>query len=109
MKKLLTILVLSAITLTAGCTVKKDLFPVGGSKADGVIRLGYTFDQRSEIPLIDLEQGLYVATKRCQKWGYSGAEIFGGSTTMCSDQRPLGCVATNVTYEYQCTGDLKEK
>lgn len=109
MKKMLSILVLVGVTIMSGCTVKKDLYPVGGSKADGVIRLGYAFDQRSEIPVIDLNQGLNSAVKRCQKWGYEGAEIFGGSTTTCSDQRPLGCVQTQVTYEYQCTGEMVTK
>lgn len=101
MKKITVII---GILLLSGCAVKKEMTPIGGSKADGTVRLGYTFGQ-FEKPVVDLQQGAQLAAKKCQVWGYNGAEAFGGQQSQCMQSDAYGgCVMTNVSIEYQCTG-----
>lgn len=104
MRKGLLILLASTLILS-GCSVKKQLVPTGGSKADGTVRMSYSYGM-FEMPKVDLQQGLTAAKSRCSAWGYSGTEAFGGSTSVCSQMSSSGCVVTTVTTEYQCTGEL---
>ncbi|XUA19938.1 YecR family lipoprotein [Citrobacter sp. OP27] len=98
---------LAATLILSGCATKKQLVPTGGSKADGTVRMSYTYGM-FEQPVVDPQQGVTAATARCSAWGYSGAEAFGGSTSVCSQMSSSGCTMTTVTTEYQCTGDLKK-
>ena len=92
------------IMLLAGCSVKKDMIPMGGSKADGTVRMGYTVGQ-FEKPVIDINQAATLAAQKCKTWGYEGAEAFGGQTSHCAQTDGWGtCVLANVSVEYQCTG-----
>ncbi|EOC0029072.1 TPA: YecR family lipoprotein [Enterobacter hormaechei] len=106
MRKGLLMLLASAIFLS-GCAAKKDLVPTGGSKADGTVRMSYSYGM-FEVPQVDPQQGIAAAKSRCAAWGYSGAEAFGGSTSVCSQMSSSGCTLTTVTTEYQCTGDIKK-
>ncbi|HED5889113.1 TPA: hypothetical protein R5S02_004354 [Salmonella enterica] len=102
MKK--SLLVLSAFLITS-CTVHKDALPIGGSKADGTIRMGYTFGQTYgafEVPKIDPVKTTELAAKKCQTWGYAGAEAFGGEVRNCMIPSFGGCAQTNVYIEFQC-------
>lgn len=103
MKKL-SIAVLAAITL-AGCgTTAKLWSATGGSRADGVVRLSYEYSAM-EVPELNESQGVALAIRRCQTWGYTGAEAFGGTTRACNMPGGLGgCAQFVVTKEYQCTG-----
>lgn len=104
MKRVLAILFAVALS---GCAVHKDWTPIGGSKADGVVRLSYQVADM-EKPILDESQAVMLATKRCKSWGYSGAEAFGGTTSQCNTSGGLsGCNLRQVTKEYQCTGALK--
>lgn len=104
MKKVLAVLFALALS---GCAVHKQWTPTGGSKADGVVRLAYQVAEM-EQPILDEEQAVSLATKRCKSWGYTGAEAFGGTTSQCTQGGGFGgCSARQVTKEYQCTGDLK--
>lgn len=76
---------------------------MGGSKADGTIRMGYTYGL-FEKPVIDTVQAQNLATQKCRTWGYDGSEPFGGQTTVCAEMGDLGCETNNVSIEYQCTG-----
>ncbi len=97
---------LLALVLLAGCETTKELVPLGGSKTDGTVRLGHDFVW-SEVPIVDLDKGEAVAAERCQAWGYSSAEQFGGYLRQCAQYSPYGsCVSYLVYYDYQCTGDL---
>ncbi|WP_233149030.1 YecR family lipoprotein [Shimwellia pseudoproteus] len=88
----------------AGCATKKEMAPIGGSKADGTVRMGYTFGA-FEKPVVDLNNGAIQAAAKCKTWGYTGAEAFGGQTQTCQETDTAGgCQVTNVTVEYQCTG-----
>lgn len=101
MRKL--IIVCAAIAALTGCAAQKTLMPTGGSRADGTIKLSYEFTA-FEVPTVDQQQGIDVATKRCAAWGYSGTEAFGGSTKSCANYSMGSCNAWLVTVEYQCTG-----
>ena len=105
MKKIMLCFV-GILTLT-GCTVQKQMTPVGGSKADATIRMGYHVGDRYgafEKANVDMKQGQSLAEQKCRVWGYNGAEIFGGQTTQCTDPSPMGCRQADVYIEYQCTG-----
>ncbi|MEW6854737.1 YecR family lipoprotein, partial [Salmonella enterica subsp. enterica serovar Isangi] len=45
-----------------------------------------------------------LAGQKCNTWGYTGAEAFGGQTSTCAQVVAYGCEMTNVSIEYQCTG-----
>jgi len=101
MKKVLLVV---GIIVLAGCSVKKQMTAIGGSKSDGTVRVGYSYGQ-FEKPVVDLQQGTQLAAQKCQVWGYNGAEPFGGQQNQCSQTDMYGgCVVTNVSVEYQCTG-----
>jgi len=102
MKFLATALVASM--LLAGCATTKDWSATGGSRSDGVVRLSYEVGE-FERPQLSESQGIDLATRRCQTWGYTGAEAFGGVTRQCSNGGGFGgCAMWVVTKEYQCTG-----
>lgn len=101
MRKVL-LLVIGALLLS-GCAAKKQMIPMGGSKADGTVKMGYTV-KMFENPVVDLMQAKGLAAQKCQTWGYDGAEAFGGQSSVCGEMGGYGCNVTNVTVEYQCTG-----
>jgi hypothetical protein len=86
--------------LVSACAVHKELVPTGGSRSDGTVKMSFEVGP-FEQPQIDGQQGIYSATQRCKAWGYSGAEPFGGATTICQNGN---CTRRMVTFEYQCTG-----
>ncbi|EAA7089886.1 TPA: hypothetical protein G8R26_003689 [Salmonella enterica] len=95
------------VLILSGCTVHKQMTPVGGSKADGTIRMEYhvgesygTFEKAS----VDIMQAQSLAAQKCRVWGYDGAEAFGGQTSQCTDPSPMGCRQMDVYVEYQCVG-----
>ncbi|WP_336284190.1 YecR family lipoprotein [Citrobacter arsenatis] len=92
------------LVLLSGCAVRKEMTAIGGSKADGTVKLGYSFSE-FEKPVVDVQQGINLAAKKCQAWGYSNAEPFGGQQSQCTNFDASGCTAYNVTIEYQCTGN----
>lgn len=103
--KLTRIAIIAAIAaLLAGCTVQKELVPIGGSRADGTVLLSYEVGLY-EKPQIDHAAGRAAALRTCNGWGYSGAEPFGGATDRCISRNGYGhCMAWRVNIPYQCTG-----
>ncbi|QGH30442.1 YecR family lipoprotein [Kluyvera intermedia] len=102
MKKLVVVAVVAMIL--TGCAVRKEMVPMGGSKADGTVRMGYTVGQ-FEKPVVDLNQAASLAAQKCKTWGYEGAEAFGGQVSQCGQTDGFGsCIMSNVSVEYQCTG-----
>ena len=91
------------VSLLSGCATKKDLVPTGGSRADGTVNLSYEYGG-IEQPQIDIAQGTAAATSRCQSWGYSGAEAFGGVVRTCQASNQYGCIRWNATMTFQCLG-----
>jgi len=97
----------AAMLALAACAVNKTLVPVGGSRADGTVKLAYEFGL-FEKPRVDAASALVAARQRCQAWGYTEAEPFGGAVTQCQATNGYGnCLRTLVTIEYQCSGANK--
>lgn len=99
MKKVLFLMVISAVL--SGCAAPKNWGAAGGSKADGTVKLAYTYGM-FEVPKVDSEQGLKVATNRCVSWGYEKAIAFDFVDTECKQMSSSGCSKTMVSQEYQC-------
>ncbi|WP_318370037.1 YecR family lipoprotein [Enterobacter sp.] len=101
MKKML-ICALGSLLLS-GCAVHKQMTPMGGSKADGTVKMGYSYSIL-EVPTVDMEQASAAAANKCKIWGYEGAEPFGGQTKQCAEPSGGGCEQFDVFVEFQCTG-----
>lgn len=100
MKKIISVALLSL--LITGCAVKKEWGSSGGSKADGVVELSYTYGG-FEKPELDDEQGLQKAIKICNTWNYRSAQAFDFINTNCQSTTIYGdCSSAIVTKKYQC-------
>lgn len=97
--------VLCSLVLSGCATVKKDMIPLGGSKADGSVRMGYTVGE-FENATVDVQQAKTLAGQKCSVWGYSGAEPFGGQTSKCIQGGGMlsGCAVKEISVEFQCIG-----
>ena len=90
--------------LVSACAVNKIPVPTGGSRADGIIELSYEVG-RFERPEVDWVSANKSASERCQAWGYTRAEPFGGQKTLCQAYNAYGsCVRATVIIDYQCIG-----
>lgn len=108
MKKVTSFASLIFVTLISGCTTMIDWSATGGSRSDGVVRLSYQVKEFQKAVLSE-QQAIDLATKRCNAWGYRGAEAFGGATRQCVQNGGFGgCAEWRVTKEYQCTESSKE-
>ncbi|MBI1492678.1 YecR family lipoprotein [Halocynthiibacter styelae] len=98
-----SLLSLIGLTLVSCATpVEKTPLPIGGSRADGSVVLGY---QHSwiEVPTVDWAAASVSATRRCQAWGYRSADPFEGIRTQCERSDVYGtCLETTVSKTYQC-------
>ena len=90
--------------LTACAVPVKQMDAIGGSRADGTIKMAYEYG-RFETPQVNAGQGAQVAKGRCIAWGYTGAEPFGGKTTECASYSGSTCERFRVVVPYQCTGN----
>ncbi|MDE1965512.1 MAG: hypothetical protein KGI42_16605 [Xanthomonadaceae bacterium] len=98
------ILIVAAVITLSGCATTKQWAATGGSRSDGVVRLSYEYGSL-ETPRLDENQAVRLASERCETWGYSGADAFGGATRKCIQGGGFGgCAEWQVTKEYQCTG-----
>lgn len=105
MKSLLFILAI--LTLASGCasTVHRDWTATGGSRSDGIVRLSVV-QREFENVQVNEQQALRLARQRCEAWGYTGAQSFGGSRNECLQWGGLfvDCAVLQVNREFQCTG-----
>ena len=101
--KLKLALIVGTSFIVVACATTKTLQAVGGSRADGTVKLAYEYGM-FEKPRVDTTAALQTARARCQVWGYKDAEPFGAAMTQCTATNQYGCVRTMVTVEYQCTG-----
>lgn len=115
MRRLASVLALAVVfALGVGCApkqVQKEWMAVGGSRADATIKLAYSYLPQNEAPIVSQQQAIELATKKCQTWGYEGAEPFGSAMENCAQlaTQPFGgmmCMKMNVTAEFQCIGKL---
>jgi hypothetical protein len=87
-----------------GCAVQKVASPIGGSRSDGTVRMGYTVGL-FEKPVVDWNQAARTAAQRCAAWGYSDAQAFGSTTSRCIGTDYNGaCNMWQVEAEFQCMG-----
>lgn len=93
----------SVLFLTACATpTPVTLSATGGSKADGVVEMSYEY-REFEQPVIDPEQGMDAAVKRCKAWGYKKAEPFDGGISTCINPHGFAsCALMRHTISYQC-------
>lgn len=96
---------IAVILLLSACSTHTELLVTGGSRADGVVELGY---QRNEFQRVtfDADAAEALAAKRCKGWGYEGAESFGTEKSTCTSRRGFGnCGNRQVVIQYQCLGN----
>lgn len=104
--KMLNILILSMALIVTGCATTKTLQATGGSRADGIVELSYEYGI-FENPQPQWNDALVTAQQRCQSWGYSNAQPFGGSKSLCQAFNGYGnCLRYFVTVPYQCTDPI---
>src|ERR1700677_4970953 len=87
-----------------GCETAVTPFSTGGSRSDGIVELTYDYGYL-QSPVVDTARAQTEALKRCNVWGYSGADPFEGQRSVCDQYGNLGCYHTTVTMKYQCTGN----
>jgi hypothetical protein len=104
MKRILILAATIAAMTLSGCAVQKQYGASGGSKADGTIKMSYTYSL-FEAPTVNENEALASATKRCKVWGYSSAEAFDFTNKKCQQTDSNGsCNSWIVTKEFQCNG-----
>lgn len=111
-KKLMTLLLAAAFAIGTGCapkTVTKNWEASGGSKADAIVEVGFTYNPQLEKPETSDAQARAEAIKRCQAWGYEDAEPFGMFKQNCQQMdfipfAGLQCQSMLITRQYQCLG-----
>jgi len=96
--------VVAALACLSGCAVQTTMVPTGGSRADGTVEMSYEIGE-FEHAKIDLAQAAKDAARRCQAWGYSDAEPFGGQKSQCLRSGGMsGCSRKFVSMQFQCIG-----
>lgn len=106
MMKIKMIALISAVLLSqSACyTPNPTWAAVGGSRADGTVRIAYEQGEFSnQSPM--MEDGRRLAARRCSSWGYSDAEAFGGAIRKCIRGPGVltNCALYQITFEFQCT------
>ena len=105
MKLALCILIITILTSGCATTVHRDWTATGGSRSDGIVRLSVV-QREFENVQVNEQQALRLARQRCQAWGYSGAQAFGGTRNECLQWGGVfvDCAVLQVNREFQCTG-----
>ena len=87
----------------AACTTIIVPQATGGSRADGTVTMSYDFGA-FEAPDVQWAPAQIEAVNRCEAWGYTDAEAFGGALNTCLLRDGFGgCNRTRVDMTYQCT------
>ena len=111
MRPTLTIALALVLFGCGGPPVTKVPKAIGGSKADGTIRMAYD-EGAYETVNINWQAADANALRRCKAWGYTAAESFAGGTRKCVERGrgifngvPVGqCARYQHTKDYQCSG-----
>jgi hypothetical protein len=105
------VFVLAGVLMVSACTTteKMSWVGVGGSKADGTVVLGIEVPAKVGIAEThiewDMAQANSEANKRCQNWGYAGAEVFNDQVPVLRVCHPMGlspCWSKSYRLNYQC-------
>ncbi|MEM7000891.1 MAG: YecR family lipoprotein [Pseudomonadota bacterium] len=95
---------LSAVLVLSACTVPMTPQAVSGDRGAGTVTMAYSYGLYTR-PEVDWEAADAEALRRCQAWGYTEAEPFGGQVTTCNARNGYGsCLDNFVQRQYQCTG-----
>ena len=89
-----------ACLIVAGCAAPKSYTPIGGSKADGTVKLGYEVGPFEIVSEVNEAAGVELAGQRCAAWGYKSAEAFGATQKQCRLEG--GYQYCTHTKEFQC-------
>lgn len=92
---------LGVVGFLAGCAANVTPMATGGSRSDGVVEMSYEYSAYV-TPNVNKAAGLSSAVKRCERWGYTGAEAFDAGMRTCTQPSAYGCNMWRVTTEYQC-------
>lgn len=103
----LVLLIVLIVMLTSGCTttVHRDWSATGGSRSDGTVMLSVV-QREFENVQVNEQQALRLARQRCEAWGYTGAQSFGGQRNECLQWGGViaDCAVLQVNRQFQCTG-----
>ena len=101
--------IIATVVLSACQTANPNWVAVGGSRADGTVKIAYEQPEMSQASP-SMDAGKRLAAQRCQRWGYQDAEAFGGATRRCirSPGFWTNCMTYQITFEYQCIGGQPE-
>lgn len=106
MQKLITMALVCAAAMTAGCATPsfKDWQASSFSRTDASILLSYEY-RETEIPMASELQAIQLAKQHCSAWGYSDAEAFEGMARQCikTAGQNTSCGLIRVDKQYQCT------
>ncbi len=95
-------LALLALLLIAACATPVNMSATGGSHADGIVEMSYEYGE-FEKPVVNPEQAMSTAVRRCKAWGYKNAEAFDGGINTCVIPGGFGgCSRMRTTISYQC-------
>lgn len=95
------ILLVACLCLSA-CATPTGMSATGGSRADGVVEMSYEYGEFQQ-PVLDPQQAMASAVKRCKGWGYRKAEAFDGGINTCVVPGGFGgCSRMRTTVSYQC-------
>lgn len=96
-------LIFAGLFILTACATPTSMSATGGSKADGIVEMSYEYGEFQQ-PVVDPEQGMGSAVKRCKAWGYKKAEPFDGGIQTCIIPGGFGgCSRMRTTISYQCT------
>lgn len=91
------------------CSVNKKLEPMGGSRSDGTVTMGFDYSAFNE-PIWNLSEGETQAKGICKGWGYDSAQSFGDAKQQCISRDGNGvCMRWRIFANFQCTTDGKIK
>lgn len=108
---------LFVLTLLSACTAMDHMrwVGVGGSKADGVVILGFDVPPKMGVfeteVTYDAEQANAEADRRCRNWGYAGAEMFSDDfpvQVICHPEGVSPCWSKTYRIQYQCLDEKKQ-
>lgn len=92
----------TGLIILSGCATPTTMSATRGSKADGIVEMSFEYGEFQQ-PVIDPDQGMEAAIKRCKAWGYSKAEPFDGGINTCVLPGGFGgCFRMRTTISYQC-------
>lgn len=86
MKKTYLLFLFVAVFIVIGCAkpVHKDWAAFRGSKGDGTVTMGLSWNPQTEILEHSFASALEIATEKCRSWGYESAEAFGAIVENCT-------------------------